>query len=853
MRPLRTFTIEPCLPDKLSALREIAYNLRWSWNTDAQGLFRRLDSQLWEDCYHNPVAVLGRIDQARLAELAEDEGFLAHLHRVHTDLAEYLDKPGWWARTYGQSDKPQVAYFCAEFGLSECIPIYSGGLGILAGDHLKSASELDIPLVGVGLLYQQGYFRQRLNADGWQLEMFPRNDFHNIPVEPVFDGEGNALKVDIDLPERVVKASVWKVTIGRITLYLLSTNVPENNPEDRHLTAQLYGGDQEMRIRQEIVLGIGGVRMLRALDAEPKAYHMNEGHSAFLGLERIRTLMSEQGMSFDEAREAVVASSIFTTHTPVPAGNDAFEPWLVEKYFSHLWKQLGLDKEQFLDLGRRDPGNPDEPMNLTVLAIRLSTYRNGVSELHGQVSQRLWSNIWPQVPPNEVPIGHITNGIHTRSWISHDMAGLYLRYLGPGWHEKPSDAAVWQGVNHIPDTELWRAHERRRERLVSFARSRLTQQLRKRGAGESEMAAAEEVLDPEALTIGLARRFATYKRANLILADIDRLARLMNNPDRPVQIIFSGKAHPRDNPGKDLIREIVHVARQERFRRRMVFIEDYDINVARYLVQGVDIWLNTPLRPMEASGTSGMKVAANGGLNVSILDGWWAEGYEPDVGWAIGSGESYEDLEYQNAVESQALYDLLEKEVVPLFYDRKQDRLPRGWIARMKAAMSKLAPVYSTNRMVRQYAETYYEPAARRWDDLSANGFAGARSLAGWLQRVDQQFDNVRVESVTDNASENGGPRVGKDIRVEAVVDLGGLAPEDVSVELYYGQLDDDGQLTEGAAMLMENNGPVEGNRATYAAHMTCARSGRSGYTVRILPGHSSLPDSRDLGRIRWA
>ena len=854
MRPLRTFTIEPSLPEKLSPLLEIAYNLRWCWQGDAQQLFRRLDPDGWERHYHNPVGMLGDIAQERLAAMAADEGFISHMNRSYQDLQAYLDEPGWWHKAYGGDGKPLVAYFSAEFGISECLPIYSGGLGVLAGDHLKSASELGIPLVGVGLMYQQGYFRQRLNADGWQLELFPRNDFHNLPTTLVRTESGEPLLIDIDMPGHTMKAQVWRLRVGRIELLLLDANVPDNVPEDRHITAQLYGGDQENRVRQEIVLGLGGVRMLRALGYAPKAFHMNEGHSAFLGLERIRMLMAEQGVSFDEAREAVVASNIFTTHTPVPAGNDAFEPWLIDKYFSDYWPQLGLSREQFLALGRQEPNNKDEPMNLTVLALRLSGHRNGVSRLHGAVSRRLWAGVWPGVPTGELPVRHITNGVHTPSWISHDLAELYHRYLGPGWHEKPADIAVWKNVNHIPDTELWRTHARRRERLVAFARRHLARQLSRRGASAAEMAGAEEVLDPEALTIGFARRFATYKRANLILADIDRLAELLGNPDRRVQLIFAGKAHPRDNPGKDLIRQIVHIARQEPFRRAMVFLPDYDMNVARYLVQGVDVWLNTPLRPMEASGTSGMKVAANGGLNVSVLDGWWDEGYEPDVGWAIGSGESYDDLEYQNAVESQALYNLLEKEVVPLFYDRGPDNLPRQWIAKMKAAMVKLAPVYNTNRMLRQYAEMFYVPAGKRWDLLTADGLNNARQLSGWRHRLAEHFQNVRVESVSDNMDTNGGgAHVGASIRVETVVNLAGLRPDEVQVELYHGALDQDGQLTDGTAVAMDEVGENGDGRARYAVEMPCTHSGQTGYTVRILPRHELLRDTREFGMVRWA
>ena len=859
MRPLRTFTIEPSLPEELAGLMELAYNLRWAWRGEIREVFRRLDQSLWEQTGHNPVAILGQISQDRLNAVSRDPGFISQFHRAYAELREYLSKDGWYGEVHGHADSPRVAYFCAEYGLTECLPIYSGGLGVLAGDHLKSASELGLPLVGVGLLYQQGYFRQRLNADGWQLELFPRNDFHNLPVQQVRQESGDdggarpePLTVEVDFPGRKVKVGIWLVRVGRVNLYLLDTNLPGNTPEDRQITAQLYGGDQEMRIRQEIILGIGGVRALTALGIRPKVFHMNEGHSAFLGLERIRMLMVEHGVPFEAAREAVVASNVFTTHTPVPAGNDAFEAWLIERYFSEYWGQLGLSREQFLALGRQNGNNGDEPFSLTVLALRLSSSRNAVSKLHGDVSRKLWSGVWPGLPVDEVPIIHITNGVHTGSWISYDLAGLYDRYLGPDWQEQPAAAKVWEAVDQIPDTELWRTHERRRERLVAFARRRLRDQLQRRGAGSAELAAAEEVLDPEALTIGFARRFATYKRANLILQDTQRLSRLLNNPKMPVQIIFSGKAHPRDNPGKDLIRQIVHIARAPEFRRSIVFLEDYDLSVARYLVQGVDVWLNTPLRPMEASGTSGMKVAANGGLNVSVLDGWWNEGYSPDVGWAIGSGESYEDLDYQNAVESHALYDLLEKEVVPMFYSRGQDGLPRGWIGRMKAAMRKLAPVFNTNRLVREYCETFYLPAMRRWGVLTAEGFVEARGLAEWKQRLREQFSEVRVESVHDNM--NGVSRVGRPVRVEATVFLGPVSPEDILVQLYHGRLDADGQLQHGEAVDMQPLGPPgEDARVGYVAEMPCQWTGLAGYTIRILPRHRALPDAREMGLIKWA
>ena len=851
MKPLRTFRIEPSLPDELTGLLDLAYNLRWAWRGEVREVFRRLDSKLWETTEHNPVAMLGQVDQPRLEVVTKDAGFMTQFRREYNELQEYLSRKGWWRRKYGVSEKPKMAYFCAEFGLTECIPIYSGGLGILAGDHLKSASELCLPLVGVGLLYQQGYFRQRLNADGWQLEKFPQNDFHNMPVQPVVVDDKQVM-TEVEFPGRIVKIRVWVVHVGRINLYLLDTNIQENSPEDRRITDQLYGGDQETRIRQEIILGIGGVRALAAMGIEPEVFHTNEGHSAFLSLERIRRLMSERGVSFDAAREAVSASNVFTTHTPVPAGNDAFDPAMIERYFSRYREQLSLSREQFLSLGRQDTGNGDEPMSLTVLAMKLSGNRNAVSELHGQVSRKLWSGIWPNLPVDEVPITHFTNGVHTRSWISYDLTELYDRYLGPDWRDPPVDVSVWEAVDQIPDTELWRTHERRRERLVAVARCRLREQLSRSGAGASALAAADEALDPDTLTIGFARRFATYKRANLILQDVERLARLLNNTEMPVQIIFAGKAHPRDNPGKELIRQIVHIGRRDEFRRKVVFLEDYDMNLARYLVQGVDVWLNTPLRPMEASGTSGMKVAANGGLNVSVLDGWWNEGYSSDVGWAIGSGERYQDLDYQNAVEGRALYDLLEKEVAPMFYKRGSDGLPRAWIVKMKAAMRKLTPFFNSNRLAHEYAEKFYLPAMKRWGSLVKEDFAEAKDLSQWKRWLMDKFAQVRVEDIRDNI--NGVSHVGQLVKVEAAIVLGEISPENVSVQLYHGEVDPDGQFQYGQTAEMVPQGQRDPNgRVNYAAEVPSGRTGLAGYTVRILPRHSAMPDPREMGLIKWA
>jgi starch phosphorylase len=791
-----------------------------------------------------------------LKAASEDEGFLAHLRRVLDSYKTYMEDPRWFQKTWpdgvkdGDGNDLTIAYFSAEFALTDCLPIYSGGLGVLAGDHLKSASDLGLPLVGMGLLYSQGYFRQYLNADGWQQEAYPYYDFANTPAELVFNADGTPMTVEVDYPDHKIMAQIWQVRVGRMKLYLLDTNVPSNAPADREITARLYGGDLDMRIRQEILLGIGGFKALRKLGIEPSVCHMNEGHSAFLSLERIRQLMEARGMSFDEAKEATVVGNVFTTHTPVPAGNDVFPAAMIDKYFTQYYSWLGLSRKQFLALGRQNPIDENEPFCMTVLALRLANSCNGVSKLHGDVSRRMWQRVWPEVPIDEVPIKHITNGIHTASWISHDMADLMERYLGFKWRDNPGDERIWEKVSRIPDAELWRTHERRRERLVAFARKRLRQQLIKRGATKTEIFQAEEALDPEALTIGFARRFATYKRGTMLMRDVDRLTRMLNDTKKPVQIIFAGKAHPRDAEGKDLIRQIIHLARREDFRRKVVFLEDYDLNVARYLVQGVDVWLNTPRRPMEASGTSGMKVACNGGLNMSILDGWWDEGYNKDNGWAIGSGEMYDDTQYQDQVESQAMYDTLEKEVVPLFYERGTDGLPRKWIEKMKESLVTLSPVFSTERMVRDYAQMFYVPSGDRLFKISGNNYERALKLSGWKKMLYKNWATIRFDSVEQISADK--LTVGNALEIRASLRLGELKPDDVEVQLYTGCIDGHGQLTSTKAVPMEC---IQSNAGVYLykGAIACSKTGIHGYGVRVVPKNADMANPYEPGMILWA
>jgi len=849
MIPAHKVTVVPRIPERLKDLLQIAMNLWWSWDREAIDLFRRLDGLLWERCYARPTRMLGLVSQERLAELAADEGYLAHLDRVTGKLSAYLERPTWFSQTHADS-RLRVAYFCSEFGIVEGLRLYSGGLGILAGDHLKAASDLGIPMVAVGLLYRRGYFRQYLNADGWQQEEFPEADYHTLPLVLERRRDGVPVVIAVDLAGRAVQAQVWRVQVGRVPLYLLDTDLESNLPEDRPVTGQLYGGDRDLRMRQELLLGVGGIRALEALGIEPTVCHINDGHPAFLSLERIRRLMERHRLEFPAARELVAATTVFTTHTPVPAGIDVFTPELMDRYFGQYYPQLGVSREAFLALGRQNPSDATESFSMAVLAIRLSAMTNGVSALHGRVSRRIWAGLWPGIPMPEVPITAITNGVHVRGWLSRDMAELFDAYLGPRWISHPADQSIWDRIDQIPDAELWRTHERRRERLVAFARRRLRMQLDQRGAPPAEREQAEEVLDPKALTIGFARRFATYKRATLLLRDPERLARILCDPQHPVQVIYAGKAHPADHEGKDFIRQVVQFARRSDFRHRIVFLEDYDMKVGRYLYQGVDLWLNTPRRPMEASGTSGMKVAVNGGINVSILDGWWDEAYNGTNGWAIGRGEEYEDVSYQDQVESETIYRVLENEIIPMFYARGRDGLPREWIRRMKNGMRTVCSSFSANRMVREYAERMYLAASHRWDSLSAEDMNRAREFASWKERVRVHWREVAVQAVEADTSLP--MEVGTSRPVRAKVSLGVLGPKDVSVTLCFGLLTGEGEIPSATVSEMKVGESPQAGVHVYAGEIQGLLTGLQGFRVRILPAHPDLADPLAMNCVAW-
>ncbi|MCB9457267.1 MAG: alpha-glucan family phosphorylase [Anaerolineaceae bacterium] len=853
IKPVARINVVPALPESLRRLQELAYNLRWAWDHDTIALFRRLDRDLWEATGRNPVWMLGLVSQERLNAASDDPAFMAHLDAVAESFDAYMSESHTWYNIhYGQEERPVIAYFSTEFGLTECLQNYSGGLGVLSGDHLKSASDLGLPLVGVGLLYQEGYFHQYLNADGYQQESYPINDYANLPVTLQRKADGTPITISVPMPGRELYALIWKVQVGRIPLFLLDSNTALNTrEEDRNLTDRLYGGDRRTRIRQEILMGIGGIRALEALGLRPSICHMNEGHSAFLGLERIRQVMEEHKLSFDQARKITSASHIFTTHTPVPAGLERFGFDLIDEHFTNYYKSLGLNRDQFIDLGREDMGDY-QLFSMPVLALNLSGGANGVARLHGVVSRHLWNWMYPNVPENEIPVDSVTNGIHTQTWISREMGTLLDRYLDPSWRNEDARPEIWEAIDQVPDSELWRTHERRRERLVAFTRRRLRSQLENRGAPQHEIEAADEVLNPDALTIGFARRFATYKRATLLFRDLERLKKIVSNSETPVQIIFAGKAHPHDTGGKELIRQIVNIARGEDFRHSIVFLENYDMSIARMMVQGVDVWLNTPQRPKEASGTSGMKVIYNGGLNCSILDGWWAEGYSPELGWAIGNGEEYpeHELERQNYIESEALYNILEKDIIPLFYERGRDGLPREWIGKMKNSMQKLAPYFNTHRMIEEYTDKFYIPSFRRVKEITGDNLQEGVAFAAWRSHLEKSWPQVNVKQVEISRNQI---KVGSEVEVNARVDLGDLTPDDVRVQLFYGQVDTRGEIGHSgeAVDMLPVNG--EDGAYTFTARVLYQTSGERGISVRVLPYHKYLHTSFLPSLITWA
>lgn len=844
IQPIREFLVRPALPENLSRMSELAYNLVWSWEPTIRALFRRLDTELWKEVVYNPVAMLGRVSQATLERAATDPRYRSLYDKACARYDAHMNRPA------PSPDGKLIAYFSAEYGLTECLPIYSGGLGVLSGDHLKSSSDVNLPLIGVALLYQHGYFRQFLNADGWQQERYPENDFYTLPIKPVRGPDGEPLTVTVSLPTGPLAIKVWEIAVGRVKLFLLDTNIPENaRPEDRAITDRLYGGDNETRIRQEIVLGIGGLRALHAMGLEPTVYHMNEGHSAFLALERIRVFIEKHGLTFEESLAATRANNVFTTHTPVPAGIDLFDPGMMYHFFQSFCRDAGIDFDKFMELGRRNPDDRGERFSMAILALKTSAYRNAVSKLHGEVSREMWHELWPQIPVAEIPIGYVTNGVHLPSWLNGDLADLFDQYLEPDWreHEGPSD--MWKLVKEIPDEELLEAHRRRKRRLIGFIRERQTASAQRRKVSGAELRYSGEVLDPNALTIGFARRFATYKRATLLFRDVERLKKILSDKDRPVQIVIAGKAHPKDQPGKSFIREIVQLSRDPELWRHVVFVEDYDMKVAREMVQGVDIWLNTPRRGEEACGTSGMKAAMNGVLNLSILDGWYDEAYETSGGWAIGDREEY--AEDQDGLHASAIYYLLEKEIVPAFYNRRESANSSEWVRRMKQSIMDLTPVFDCRRMVSEYNSSLYEPAHRGFLSIGANGYRRAKELAGWSAKVREVWD--RVNFVEAAPAPAGPVLAGRAVPVRAAVEMAGLTAQDVRVEVVLGKVGANGGLEATGVFPLPATEQI-GSVTVFAADLTPQYTGRLGYALRISPNHFEDPRTRPCtSLLKWS
>jgi starch phosphorylase len=843
IQPLKEFLVRPALPPALSRLNELAYNLLWSWDYTIRSLFRRLDPALWKASGHNPILMLGRLPQATLERAATESRFLALYRRACERYDSYL-------RIEPPEEHKLIAYFSMEYGLSECMPIYSGGLGVLSGDHVKASSDAEIPLVAVGLLYQKGFMQQSLNPDGWQQERNPVNDFYTLPVRPVLTENGSDLLVNIKLPTGPAFIKVWHMDVGRVKVYLLDTNIPENERiEIREITGTLYGGDIHTRMRQEIVLGIGGLRALEAVELKPTVYHMNEGHSAFLAIERMRLLIEREHLNFDEAFDACRANNVFTTHTSVPAGIDLYEPGMLYDYFGEYCRESGIPFDQFLSLGRTNPFDSQERFSMVVTAIKTSAFRNAVSCLHRQVSQEMWQDLWPKLPTWEVPITSITNGVHLPTWLTGDLAQLYDQYLQPDWRERYHDPKIWDLIQDIPNRELWEAHRRRKRNLITFVRERAVASAVSRKAPVSEQRRLAEVLDNDRFTIGFARRFATYKRATLLFRDINRLKKILANRSRPVQIVIAGKAHPHDNPGKILIREIIQLSRDPETSQNIVFIEDYGIEVGREMVQGVDLWLNNPRRGEEACGTSGMKAGMNGVLNLSILDGWFDEAYEISGGWAIGDREEY--TQDQDEIHARAIYSTLENEIVPMYYEgRNEEGVPEDWVRRMKQSLMNVSPQFNSQRMVGEYMSQLYQPAHMAFLEISQTRFEPARERARWNQQVQQAWDRVRFLEL------GPGPETsvlsGRPVPMAAVLELSGLAPKDVRVEAVVGRVGVNGNLEETQVMTLL---PVEqrGSAYVFSREYIPHQTGRLGYALRVSPNHCDDPLTRPCNSpLKW-
>ena len=845
-------TVNPQLPKRIEKLSEISNNLWWSWNTEFLRLFKTIDNDLWENCEKNPVKFLKQVSQERLEAVSKNVEFLKEYDKLARQFEDYMNsKNTWFANNYPENKNDLIAYFSAEYGLDRTIPIYSGGLGILSGDHLKSASDLGIPLVAVGLLYKNGYFHQKINGYGDQETEYINIELSNLPINPVKDKNGEDLIIYVKFPKRRLYLKVWQINVGRIKLYLLDSDIEKNNPEDRDVTLRLYGGDQEMRIRQEIVLGMGGTNLLtRALGLNPTIYHMNEGHSAFLILELIKNIIKEKQVSFDVARDIASSKTVFTTHTPVPAGNDIFPLDLVDKYFKDFWPRLGLDREEFLRLGMKPSQILEPGFNMGILALKVAGKKNGVSKLHGAVSRELFGDVWPDIAANESPITYVTNGIHTCTWLSPKLKELYNKYLMPYWQDNIHEDKVWEKINNIPDKTLWETHQDRKEKLLKLVKDNTTQRLRRSGYSYEEINEITSKLNPNALTIGFARRFATYKRATLIFKDLERITQILNNSEKPVQLIFAGKAHPADKEGQDLIKRIHEISMMPQFKGKIFLLENYNIAMSQYLVSGVDVWLNNPRRPMEASGTSGQKASVNGVINFSVLDGWWAEGYNQENGWTIGTNAEYNSYEEQDIADSQSMYRTLEDKIIPTYYNKNEEGISPKWIRIMKNSIISTGGKYSTARMLVDYTNNLYMPLC----NLTKKYYQNVDTVAEynlWKKNLYINWKDIKITQT--NNLDNITIDAGNNIEVKCEVELPNVDLENITVECYYGKILDNGIVENVSIIPMKlTEKDEESKKYEYTTKIELKTGGNYGYTFRVMPRHEMLLDAENLNLVKW-
>ena len=845
-------TVNPQLPKRIGKITEIANNLWWSWNTDFLRLFKKIDPDLWETCNKNPVKFLKSVEQTKLEDASKDLLFLKDYDKVVEDFNGYMNsKNTWFAQKYPDNRNDLIAYFSAEYGLDQTIAIYSGGLGILSGDHLKSASDLGIPLVAVGLMYKNGYFHQRIDKDGIQHPEYKDLNLADLPIHPVKDKDGNDFITYVKFPARRIYLKVWQINVGRIKLYLLDSDIDINAEEDRGTTAKLYGGDQEMRIRQEIILGMGGVNTLKKLGLTPTVYHMNEGHSAFLNLELIKNTIRDKQVSFDIARDIASSKTVFTTHTPVPAGNDIFPISLVEKYFKDFWPRLGLSREEFLKLGMKPCEGLEPGFNMGIFALKIAGKKNGVSKLHGEVSRELFADVWPHIAPSESPITYVTNGIHTCTWLAPKLKELYNKYLIPYWQDNMHEDFVWEKIKSIPDDKLWKVHTDRKIKLLSLVKENVTQRLRREGVSYDEINEITSKLNPNALTIGFARRFATYKRATLIFKDLERITQILNDEQRPVQLIFAGKAHPADKEGQELVRYINEISMKPQFKGKIFLLENYNIEISRYMVSGVDVWLYNPRRPMEASGTSGQKASVNGVINFSVLDGWWAEGYNQKNGWTIGTNAEYPSYEEQDKADSESMYSTLENKIIPIYYDKDKSGISKNWIELMKNSIISTGGRYSTARMLVDYTNQLYMPLCKLTKTYYTN-LEKVTEYNSWKRDISANWKDIQIEQIENNADDIT-VDAGAQIEVRCAVTLPNVDVNHIRVEAYYGKFLEDGSVQNVKVIPMKiERSDEENKKYYYVTKIDLTSGGNYGYTFRVMPQHEMLLDSENLDLVKW-